>query len=134
MSFFKKGIITLSNSISVEQKVKKMGGREEESLLPILELLLPVPLQAKEATQGLLSISSHVSRDFPGTLNQSNNINIKNVINAKKQNKTPAAFCYLLPLLSSHLLSCCKLFFTFSPLCSLTCVMQSHTSHCAHFL
>lgn len=65
MSFFIKGIITLSNSASVEQKVKKTGGREEESLLPMLELLLPVPWQAKEATQGLLIISSHVSRDFP---------------------------------------------------------------------
>lgn len=65
MSFFKKGIITLSNSASVEQKVRKMGSREEEPLLLIPELLIPMAHRAKEATQGLLSIIPHVSRDFP---------------------------------------------------------------------
>lgn len=56
---------TLSNFINVEQKVKKMASREEEPLLPIQELPIPVAQQKKEATQGLLSIISHVSTDFP---------------------------------------------------------------------
>lgn len=41
---------TLSNSIGVEQKVKKMGSREEEPLLPIPELPIPAVRQAKETT------------------------------------------------------------------------------------
>lgn len=64
------------------------------------------------ASSALLLMQAATS---PATLYHSNNKKHKNIININNQ-KNPLAAFYLLPLLYSDLLSCYRLFFTFSPL------------------